>query len=210
MEHQILVFGWRKLEDINTLEDYNIQRFSTLDFKTNHSTISPGTLGSKAANNLDLKEIEKNDTIKHKKDISNEEDDWESFSSTAKIQFEEELENKKLLFNKFKEEKRKSLGCIISVEAEIQADANYLDNDLWKLACTQKDIEATKSVVKRKQQEINSLEEKIRKDSHEKTKLETSINEKRTRRDDRRKEILDLNEKIELLKGAPHLLQVPP
>ena len=44
----------------------------------------------------------------------------------------------------------------------------------------------------------NSLEENIRKDSHEKIKLETSINEKRTRRDDRRKEILDLNEKIEL------------
>jgi len=184
VEKQIFFYGWRTLEDKNSLEDYNIQPFATLYFKTDYSTTASSA--------------EKDNRFKNEEGVvNNQEEEWEAFTSAAKTQLNKELENKKLLFIKMKEDKSLSLEKIVVREAKIQADSKSIDDDLWKMACKEKDIEASKQIVYRKKREIQCLEEKIGKDTRERMRLLSVIDSKRTKRDNRRKEVLDLSEKIE-------------
>eukprot|EP00092_Neocalanus_flemingeri_P097505 GFUD01124268.1.p1 GENE.GFUD01124268.1~~GFUD01124268.1.p1 ORF type:complete len:326 (-),score=89.61 GFUD01124268.1:21-998(-) len=81
VENQELSLRWKRLEDNNTLGDYNIQPFSNLELRYKRSP-PPGD----------------GDMIKN-------EDKWDAIASVAKENFDKEVGEKKMLYSKLKDEK---------------------------------------------------------------------------------------------------------
>jgi len=186
VENQGLALGWKRLQDTYTLEDYNIQQFSTLELRYQKSQPPEPEEDMTKTNN---------EPVVHEKWWN----DWNAVAGEAKKLFEIDLEKKKMLFNKLKEEKNKSLENIINIEADIIKHDNYLEKDLKELDCIEKEIDASQSTLVLKKQEVRKLEELISKDLEKKDNLRTDMNQKRSMRENRRKEILDINKHIERL-----------
>eukprot|EP00092_Neocalanus_flemingeri_P029072 GFUD01031559.1.p1 GENE.GFUD01031559.1~~GFUD01031559.1.p1 ORF type:complete len:347 (+),score=101.65 GFUD01031559.1:54-1043(+) len=171
VENQVLSLGWKRLQDNNTLEDYNIQPFSNLELSYKRS-LPPGD--------------ERDD------DMAKKEDDWDAIASAAKKNFDKEVGEKKMLYSKLKDKKT-------NIESQIKHDAIYLDDYQKELDCTEQEIDNSRSKINKKKQEVRELEKLISKDLKKKMELKTSINQKRSTREIRRKQIMCLNTHIEKL-----------
>eukprot|EP00092_Neocalanus_flemingeri_P015707 GFUD01017001.1.p1 GENE.GFUD01017001.1~~GFUD01017001.1.p1 ORF type:complete len:326 (-),score=103.14 GFUD01017001.1:29-1006(-) len=168
VENQVLSLGWKRLQDNNTLEDYNIQPFSNLELRYKRSP--------------PLRDD----------DMAKKEDDWDAIASAAKKNFDKEVGEKKILYSKLKDKKT-------NIESQIKHDAIYLDDYQEELDCTEQDIDYSRYKINKKKQEVRELEELIRKDLEKKMKLKASINQTQSISENRRKEILGLDNHIEQL-----------
>eukprot|EP00092_Neocalanus_flemingeri_P029071 GFUD01031558.1.p1 GENE.GFUD01031558.1~~GFUD01031558.1.p1 ORF type:complete len:335 (+),score=104.23 GFUD01031558.1:54-1058(+) len=175
VENQKLSLGWKRLQDKNILADYNIHPFSNLELRHQNAP-PPGD-----------------------DDMTNKEDEWDAIALAAKENFDKEVGEKKTKYSKLKEDKAKSLESIINIEFKIKHDAKILEDDQKELNSTEKDIDAAQCELNKKKQEVRELEKLISKDLKKKMELKTSINQKRSTREIRRKQIMCLNTHIEKL-----------
>eukprot|EP00092_Neocalanus_flemingeri_P068462 GFUD01083686.1.p1 GENE.GFUD01083686.1~~GFUD01083686.1.p1 ORF type:complete len:338 (-),score=94.39 GFUD01083686.1:57-1070(-) len=170
-----LSYRLKRLQDKDILADINIDPFSRLELRHQHAP-PPG------------------DDV-----MTNKEDEWDAIALAAKETFDKEVGEKKRKYSELKEDKTKSLESITIIEFKIKFDAKCLEDDLKELNSTEKDIDAAQCDLNNKKQEVRELEKLISKDLKKKMELKTSINQKRSTREIRRKQIMCLNTHIEKL-----------
>ena len=172
--------GWKKLLDEHTLEDYDIQQFSEIDLR------------------LQLCSSEQNATAtKENMPNKHEDDEWLEISEAAREHFEKELKEKKDAYLVLKNEKDNTLYSIISIENSIEEAGKNINDDLMEMNYSENMIHNYKVEIERKTQEVRELEEYIRKNVAIKENLQTNVNLKRVKQEDRRKEILALNDHLQ-------------
>jgi len=179
VENQGLFFGWKLLLDKNTLEDYNIGKLSTLELRL-RKTAQP-----------------KEDILAEKVEECKSNSSAETVLVASKIV--DDLEEKKILHNKLKEEKNKILESIIIIERKCNSEANFVEDFPRLIGSTEKEIEASWSEIDRKKQEIRKLEENVSKNLKKKEKMRKSLIQERLKREKRKKEISGLYKHIDEL-----------
>ena len=172
MENQVLGLGWKRLQDDNTLEDYNIREFSEID-------LSKQLVGHTNRDSMAEKDADKKV-------------EWDEIAAVVSDNFEKELKEKNTQFIKLSQSK-------ITVENDIKNGEKYLADDLSKHSIIQKEIVSCKMTVEIKKQEIRELEETIDKKVNEKERLCESISEKSYRKKEKIKEVSTLEKYIEKL-----------
>merc|ERR1719318_165632 len=141
--YQRLGFGWKRLDDDNTLEDYNIQDFSEID------------LNQQLSFKVTAKE-------------SNKEVEWEEIAVVALESFEKELEEKRIQFSKLTQHKdnvenemkkdEKYLDCDLKKQFNIERDITACKVDVEKKKGEIKELE---EIINKKMKETAKLDESI-------------------------------------------------
>ena len=156
----MLVVSGRGLEDNNTLEDYNVQEFGEIVLKEQtgvDSTDTDSDVSKKAVNKLDK---------------------WDEIAAEAHNNFESELKEKKVQYNKLTQNKA-------TAENDMKIFTKSIDEDLKKQFNAEKEIESFKLEVERKKTEIKELEKSINKRTNYKETLVQSANQKRSGRENK-------------------------
>ena len=171
MENQVLGLGWKRLQDDNTLEDYNIREFSEIDLSKQLCPTGRVIGTEKEAN----KKVE-----------------WDEIAAVVSVNFEKELKEKNTQFIKLTHSK-------ITVENDMKNGEKDLDDHLLKHSIIEKEIESIKMTVKIKKQEIREIEETIDKKMQEKERLCESISQKSYWKKEKIEEVSTLKKSIETL-----------